>query len=288
MYVTSETLLKKNHHPFWQRLRNSFHSLNKVQTLGIFKHSIARHVLWPLLQIKIHWLLSGWSLPSGRSCCSRGGMVEDLIWDVCSCLGAHISFGGCASSSTELSDSRKESHISSTQWLCKYPKGKRCQRYCMLSTVLGYMLEAIKTCLTAETLSVWLRLARWGPRDWQLSEHPPASQVEHPILRINVAWCCASEAKINSSMTPLRAGTRPCTCCAWTTPADSSGRSALHPNSYLFHIFKQVPTCFTLLNTIFKGLISLHFLKSTDDTMLHDHNLLLLEVFIFGNKIQAN
>ena len=116
--------VKQNHHPFWQSLRNSFQSLHTVQTLGIFKHSIAWHVSWPLLEIKIHWLLSGWSLPWGRSCCSWGGMAEDLISDVRSCLGAHISSGGCASSSTKLSDSRRESHVSSTQWPCKSSKGK--------------------------------------------------------------------------------------------------------------------------------------------------------------------
>lgn len=127
----------------------------------------------------------------------------------------------------------------------------------MLSTVPGYMLEGIKTCLTVETLAGWLRLARWVPRDWKLSEHLLASQVEHPTSHINVAQCHASEAKINSSITPLRAGTRPCTCCAWTTPTGSSGRSALHPNSYLFHIFKRFPTCFTLLNTVFSKVLFL-------------------------------
>ena len=100
-------------------------------------------------------------------------------------------------------------------------------------------------------LSAWLGLARRAPRAWQLSEHPSASQAEHPISRVDAPRCRASEADVNPSVTPSRAGTRPCTCCARTAPTDSSGRSAPRPNSCPFRIFKQVPTCFALLNLIF-------------------------------------
>lgn len=65
-------------------------------------------------------------------------------------------------------------------------------------------------------------------------------------------------------------------CCSWS-------------NSREFGFTFLSSFQLALLKTgFFEDLTSHHFLKSTDDTTLHDHSLWMLEAFITGTEIQAN
>lgn len=71
-------------------------------------------------------------------------------------------------------------------------------------------------------------------------------------------------------------------------PADRSCCSWRNSGEFSFTFLSSFQLA--LLNTgfFFEGLISHHFLKSTDNTTLHDHSLWMLEAFITGTEIQTN